>query len=237
VNRLGQIVEASRAVMREMGRVIMVYDCMGGPFSQAVELRGFNRLVADILESPASVHALLERTTALSIAHALSLSETGVGINIYESWATLPLISRAMFRDFVVRYERRIVDAVRQRFSTPGPAVIIGGDTSALIDFFIDIGTSLVVADYNTDFSFMRARLDAAGRPMVVRGCLDPKRIEHGDWAGLAEPIRALARKARGLTAYVWGCGCVPLSTPREHVLRFKDLCLAAETGAEEPAS
>ena len=234
-NRLGLIVEACRTAMREVGEETVVYACMGGPFSQAVELRGFDRLVADMLETPEAVHALLEKTTALSIAHALRLSQTGVGVNIYESWATLPLISPAIFRDFVVPYEKRIVRAVREKHSTPGPAVIMGGDTSALIDFFIETGTSLVVADYMTDFTFMRTRLAAAGSSMVIRGCLDPKKIGRGDWAGLAEPIQALARKARGLDAYAWGCGCVPLTTPRENVLRFKELCLAADPGAVDP--
>ena len=234
-NRLGLIVDACRTVMREVGRETMVYACMGGPFSQAVELRGFERLVADLLETPDAVRGLLEKTTALSIAHALRLSESGVGVNIYESWATLPLISPAIFRDFVVPYEKRIVQAVRGRFSTPGPALIMGGDTSALIDLFIEAGSSLVVADYMTDFAFMRTRLAAAGSSMVIRGCLDPKRIERGDWAGLAGPIRALARKARGLDAYVWGSGCVPLSTPRENLLRFKQMCLSADPDAEDP--
>lgn len=234
-NRLGLIVEATRRVMEEVGEETMVYACMGGPFSQAVELRGFDRLIADMEETPSAVHALLEKTTALSIAHACRLSQTGAGVNIYESWATLPLISPAIFRDFVVPCEKRIVRAVRERFSTPGPAVIMGGDTAALIDFFVETGTSLVVADYMTDFSLMRGRLAAAGSPIVIRGCLDPKQIERGDWAGLAGPIRALASKARGMNRYVWGCGCVPLPTPAEHLLRFKEMCLSADAEGSSP--
>jgi len=227
-NRLGLIVEATRQVMSEVGGQTMVYACMGGPFSQAVELRGFDRFIMDIYQSPEAVHELLERTTALSVAQARRLSATGAGVNIYESWATLPLISPAIFRDFVVPYEKRIIAAVRESFATPAPAVIMGGDTSALIDFFIEAGTSLVVADYMTDFAFMKRKLAAAGSRMVIRGCLDPKQIERGDWAGLAGPIRALSDKSRGMDNYVWGCGCVPLDTPREHLLRFKDMCLSA---------
>ncbi len=227
-NRLGLIIDASRKVMQEVGEDTVVYACMGGPFSQAVELRGFDRFIMDIYKTPFAVRELLEKTTELSISHACRLSTVGVGVNIYESWATLPLISPDIFRDFVVPYERRIIRAVKEKFSTPAPAVIMGGDTSVLIDFFIEIDTSLVVADYMTDFAFMKKKIEAAGTEMVIRGCLDPKQIERGDWAGLAGPIKALAQKSRGMNNYVWGCGCVPIDTPREYLLRFKEMCLSA---------
>ena len=51
---------------------------------------------------------------------------------------------------------------------------------------------------------------------------------ERGAWLELAPAITTLARKARGMSNFLWGCGCVPYHTPPEHVLRFKDLCLAA---------
>jgi hypothetical protein len=119
--------------------------------------------------------------------------------------------------------------AVKERFSTPAPAVIMGGDTSILMDFFLEVGTSLVVADYMTDFAFMKEKIQTAGSDMVIRGCVYPKQIERGDWEALAGPIRALALKSKGMNNYVWGCGCVPLDTPREYLLRFKDMCLSAE--------
>jgi hypothetical protein len=104
----------------------------------------------------------------------------------------------------------------------------MGGDTSRLIDFFIDAGTSLVAADFNTDFSFIRRRLAESGCSLVVRGCLDPKMIERGDWAGLDAAIEKLAGKARGMTNFVWGCGCVSYDTSRQNLLTFKEKCLAA---------
>ena len=228
-NRLGLIIDASRKVMLEVGEDTVVYACMGGPFSQAVELRGFDRFIMDIYENPSAVRELLEKTTTLSISHACRLCTVGVGVNIYESWATLPLISPDIFRDFVVPYEKRIIRAVREKHSTPAPAVIMGGDTSVLIDFFLEVDTSLVVADYMTDFDFMKKKIEAAGSRMVIRGCLDPKQIERGDWAGLARPVKALAQKSRGMNNYVWGCGCVPIDTPKEYLLRFKEMCLSAD--------
>ncbi len=225
-NRLDLLVGATGQVVDAIGRDVWVYGCMGGPFSQAVELRGFENLIGDMIDDPAAVRLLLDKTAELSLDQARRLSSRGAGVYLYESWATLPLIAPSIFEQFVVPYNKRVISAVRAEFDTPPPAVIMGGDTALLIDQFIEVGTALVVADFNTDFDYITSRI--AGRPMIVRGCADPKMIERGDWAGLAGALARLAAKAAGLSNFVWGCGCVSYNTTTENVLRFKDMCLQA---------
>jgi uroporphyrinogen decarboxylase len=194
-NRLGLLAEATARVVDEIGGDVWVYGCMGGPFSQAVELRSFENLIGDIYETPEAVHALMEKTTALALQQAGRLSARGAGIYLYESWATLPLIDPAIFAEFVVPYNQRVIAAVRAEYETPPPSVIMGGDTAILVDFFLQAGASLMAADFNTDFDLMREK--TAGRDMLIRGCADPKLIERGDWAGLERTVQSLAERAR----------------------------------------
>jgi len=63
---------------------------------------------------------------------------------------------------------------------------------------------------------------------MVVRGCLDPKRIERSEWEQLQAPIATLAEASKDMPNFVWGCGCVSIDTTRENLLHFKELCLEA---------
>ena len=228
-NRLGLIADACATVMDAIGGEVWVYGCMGGPFSQAVELRGFNDLIVDVLTRPEAVHRLMAHTTALALDHARRLSRTGVGVYLYESWATMPLIDPSIFAAFVVPYNRQVIQAVRAEFGTPPPAIVMGGDITLLIDFFLEADSGLVVCDYLADFNLIRRR--TAGRPIMVRGCVDPKLIERGDWHELEAAIATLARKAAGMPTFLWGCGCVPYHAPRGHVLRFKELCLSAGQG------
>jgi len=225
-NRLGLIADAAGKVMDAIGDDVWVYGCMGGPFSQAVELRGFNELIVDIVTDPGPVHKLMKRTTRLTLEQAERLSRRGVGIYLYESWATIPLIDPGIFATFVVPYNKQVIAAIRQNFQTPPPAIVMGGNTSILMDFFVEAGSSLAVADYNADFDFIRKK--TAGRDMLVRGCVDPKVIERGGWDEVSLAVETLARKAEGMRNFLWGCGCVSYDTPPEHVLRFKDICLAA---------
>lgn len=222
-NRMQLIVEASARVRAKIGNEVWVNACMGGPFSQAVELRGFENLVMDMLEAPDRVHALLEKTTELSLQQAGRLSDVGCGVNIFESWATIPLIDPPTFGTYVVPYNKRVMQMIRREYDTPPPSLIMGGNTATLMDHFIEAGTSLVVADFNTDFDFMRAK--TAGRPMIVRGCVDPKLIERADWERVKEQAARLAEKARGMRNFVWGCGAVSFNTTPEALLMFKEIC------------
>ena len=226
-NRLGLITEAAERVARAVGDEVWVYACMGGPFSQAVELRGYDDFIMDIVTRPEAAHALMERTTALALEQAERLSRAGAGIYLYESWATIPLIDPTIFGDYVVPYNRRVIRAMRERFDTPPGAIIMGGNITILIDFFIEAESALVVCDHSADFDLIRERTD--GKPIIVRGCVDPKSIEAGDWDHISHAVATLAEKAAGMANFVWGCGCVSYHTPRESVLKFKDLCLAAD--------
>ena len=228
-NRLGLVEQACQRVFEEIGHRVWVYGCMCGPFSQAVELRGFEQLIVDTMDDPSLVHRLLERTTELSIQQASRLSETGCGVNLYESWATIPLITPALFAEYVVPYNRKVVASVKDNYATEPPAVIMGGNVSLLVDFLIEAGTSLIAVDYLTDFHPISEK--TAETDMLVRGCVDPKLIEREDWDGVRKSIHELARKSQGLERFVWGCGCVTCNTSVESLLRFKDMCLGASCG------
>lgn len=222
-NRLALLVEAAGRVVSEIGEEVWVYGCLGGPFSQAVELRGFDNLVVDMMTAPDAVHALLEKLTLATLKHARHVSAGGAGVYLYESWATMPLITTDIFRNYVAPYNRTIVRAIRREYVTPPPAVIMGGDVTLLGDLFLDMGVSLVAADYLSDFVALRAKFDGTGT--IVRGCVDPKMIERGDWDGVQRMLDHLTEKSEGMHNFVWGCGCVSCATPAEHLLRFKSMC------------
>jgi uroporphyrinogen decarboxylase len=227
-NRLQIVADASARVQKEIGDQVWVYGVMSGPFSQAVELRGFEKLLQDMIEHPGEVERLMAKTTELCVEQGRRFARQGCGAYMSESWATLPLISPDIFRRFVVPFHKQIIAALRGELDTPPPAVIMGGDTSILVDFLLEAGSAYMVADYNTDFEHIRKRI--AGRDMIVRGCVDTKLVEKGDWPAITRGVRELARKKEDMVNFVWGCGCVSQNTPPEHVLRFKEICLAGAT-------
>jgi uroporphyrinogen decarboxylase len=222
-NRLNLFVDAVEKVFGEIGKEVWVYGCLGGPFSQAVELRGFDNLIMDMYTMPDRVHALMERLAQATLHHARRVSEQGAGIYLYESWATSPLITTDIFREYVTPWNKIIVQAVKSNYDTPPPAVIMGGNITQLADLFMDMGVSLVAADYLTDFGVLREKF--AGQNIIVRGCVDPKMIERGDWDSIETMVTQLREKSQGMYNFVWGCGCVSYATSAEHLNHFREIC------------
>lgn len=227
-NRLQMLTDATRRVVETIGDQAWVYSTMAGPFSQAVELRGFEALIGDMLDTPERVHDLLEKTTELALRQASRLSATGAGLSIFESWATLPLITPDIFAEYVVPYNKRVIAMIRSEYDVPPPALIMGGDTTKLMDLFIEAGAGLVAVDYLADLGLMMAK--TRGYKMIIRGCADPKMIEREQWDEVEKSVARLREKRGDMRNFIWGCGAVSYNTRPEAVLQFKAMCRKADT-------
>lgn len=227
-NRLQMLADATRRVVEAIGEQVWVYSTMAGPFSQAVELRGFEALIGDMLETAERVHGLLEKTTELALQQAARLSATGAGLSIFESWATLPLITPDIFAEYVVPYNKRVIAMIRSEYDVPPPALIMGGDTTKLMDLFVEAGAGLVAVDYLADLGRMMAK--TRGHRMIIRGCADPKMIEREQWDEVEKSVAQLRKNRGDMRNFVWGCGAVSYDTRPEALLRLQELCLTADT-------
>lgn len=84
------------------------------PFTHFMELLGYENALMALIDDPAKVHALMARLTESSIAWAKA--QIGVGIDavlISSAFAGGGFLSREMYAEFVLPYERRLADAVR----------------------------------------------------------------------------------------------------------------------------
>ena len=97
-------------------------------------------------------------------------------------------------------------------------------DTKRREDFLQAVGTGVIAPDYMTDLDFIQSRIGDSD--VIIRGCVDPKMIERGEWAGLKVMVDKLAAKSACLKRFVWGCGCVSYDTTVENLLHFKQMCL-----------
>ena len=84
------------------------------PFTHFMELLGYENALMALLDDPVKVHALLERMTESSVAWAVAQARSGVdAVLISSAFAGGGFLSREMYSEFVLPYERRLADAVR----------------------------------------------------------------------------------------------------------------------------
>ena len=85
---------------------------IGGPWSFALELRGMMEALDDIYEDKGFLHDLMDYTTETLIVRGLAVSEMGITLHMGDPAAGMSVISPAVYREFVLPYHRRMVQAL-----------------------------------------------------------------------------------------------------------------------------
>jgi hypothetical protein len=106
--------ETLRLVKTKAGPEVSIHAETYSPFTHFMELLGYQEGLIALVTGASKAHALLDRLTEASIAWALAQVECGVDALLNSSaFAAAPFLSRKMYREFVVPYERRLAEAVK----------------------------------------------------------------------------------------------------------------------------
>jgi uroporphyrinogen-III decarboxylase len=98
----------------EVGDEISIHGETLSPFTHFVELIGYENSLMSLMTDEAKAKALLQRLTEASLTWALAQAERGVdALLISSAFVGGGFISPQMYRDFVMPYERQVVDAVK----------------------------------------------------------------------------------------------------------------------------
>lgn len=101
-------------VKRAVGDSVSIHGEVFSPFTHFLELFGYEQALLALATDRGKVHALLDRLTDASIAWAVAQAQHGVdAVLISSAFAGGSFISRAMYREFVLPYERRVTRAVK----------------------------------------------------------------------------------------------------------------------------
>lgn len=105
-----------QAVKRRVGDELSVHSEVFSPFSQFLELLNYESALMALLDDPGKTHACLARLTLGAIDLADRQARAGVdAVLISSAFAGGGLISRDHYSEFVLPYERTIVEEVKAR--------------------------------------------------------------------------------------------------------------------------
>jgi uroporphyrinogen-III decarboxylase len=102
-------------VKESVGTEVSVHGEVFSPFTHFVELVGYENALVSLLSDPERAHALLDRLTLASVTWGVAQANRGVdAVLISSAFAGGPFLSPRMYRQFVLPYERRVADAIKQ---------------------------------------------------------------------------------------------------------------------------
>ena len=217
--RIPLLLEAAARVKSEIPAPVNVAIC--GPFSIMMELLGFDTAIDLICDGDETLHALLRQLLDFQKAYCTEISSRGLGAVVFESWASPPLVSPAMYREWALPYETELF-AHMKALGFPACPLVIGGDTRGIVDDMLTSGATTLLSDYNTPLGLYVQKAREKGLP--VRANIDPKLILSGDWPQIAARIQEIRTAAREYPKLIIGSGVVPYDTPPENLLRVKEM-------------
>jgi hypothetical protein len=101
-------------VRAEVGDTISIHGEVFSPFTQYMNLLGYEAALASLVLCPEKASAILERLSQSSVTWAVAQARHGVdAVLISSAFAGGAFISRRMYRQFVLPHERRVAEAVK----------------------------------------------------------------------------------------------------------------------------
>lgn len=223
--RLSMLLSAAGKVKETIGNEVPVGLGVSGPFSVCCELIGFEDFIMACVESPGDACGMLELVAAFLSEWCLSITQAGLGITLFESWAAPPLLSPGLYRHFALPGERTVIKTVHDA-GGKAPALVIGGNTSSILMNILNSGTGLVIADYNTDFPHFLNAARLAKLP--IRSNIDPKLVLSGPVDYILNCAKERIELAQGYSGFMLGTGVLPYETPEGNIVALLELCRKA---------
>ncbi|MFW5772420.1 MAG: uroporphyrinogen decarboxylase family protein, partial [Phototrophicaceae bacterium] len=104
-------------VQQAAGDELSIHSEVYSPFTHLLELFGYENALLELAMEPDKVQAILQQLTRSVVAWGLAQARRGVdAVLISSAFAGGGFISRQMYAQFVVPYERQVVEAIHAEF-------------------------------------------------------------------------------------------------------------------------
>lgn len=189
---------------------------IGGPFSIASNLVGFETLLMELITEEDVVRRALLHLAEGQIRFARAALERGLGISLFESAATPPMLSPASFAAAELPALSLIMEEIRTTTGS-APACIMGGNTEPILHSLLATRPGFLVCPSETDQDAFIGRMREYPE-IPVRINMSVEILAGGDRNLLEEEIRRVCSLSASRSNTVVGTGVLPHNVDPETV-------------------
>jgi uroporphyrinogen decarboxylase len=219
--RMPLFISATGRINEAIGKEVYVSGTVVGPFTLAAILRGFEPFLMDLITDEEFALEQLKFASEVSFRYAKAFINIGVGVAINESWIAPPLLSPDIFESVVFEFEQKLISRFKS-YGTKNVALICGGNTSSIAKLLVQTGTSLLMADSNSDQAAIKRLCEQ--HQINLRASIDSALVQGGNYELLEASVKDVIAKCAANGRFIFGCGIVSADTPVANVLNLKEL-------------
>jgi hypothetical protein len=228
---------AIKSVKDRVGDEVSLHSEVFSPFSQFLELLNYEAALMALLDDPAKTHACLERLTMGAVDLACRQASAGVdAVLISSAFAGSGLISRDHYSEYVLPYERRIVEAVKSRHEGVKAYTHTCGGIGDRLDLMLASGTDGIDTLDPPPLGTVEledAVAELEGRAFI-KGNIDPvNTLLYGDEEKVRAAVLHRLNVAKEGGGYILSSSCSVAPAVRPEVLEYMSE-LAMEYGKYE---
>lgn len=217
--RIPMVIEAGRRLAARFPEADVRIP-VSGPLSLASNLIGFEPLLFELMDRPERVRQALEHVARGQAAFVQEVVSHGLGISLFESGATPPLISPDLFVQVELPVLKSLIQTASACAGRPVPCVM-GGDTLPVLGAILETAPGLIICPCETDqASFMKAMGDHP--EVLVRINMNPGIFSRGEWSAVQKELDRVLSLAQDRKRVCIGTGVLPFETDPALVLRAK---------------
>lgn len=200
-----------RKIKSMVGHEVSVHSEVFSPWSQFLELLNYESALMAILDDPGKTKACLDRLTEGAIHLGRQQAECGVdAILISSAFAGAGLISRDHYREFVLPYERRVVEGIEKTHDIPVYTHTCGSIGDRL-DLMMESGTRGI--DTLDPPPLGTVDLEEAkkilGGKVFIKGNIDPvNTLLNGDRESIIEDVKWRLQVGKPGGGYILSSAC-----------------------------
>ncbi|MBM4160453.1 MAG: hypothetical protein FJ217_05060 [Ignavibacteria bacterium] len=212
--------EVARNVVRVLGREVPIRGAVSGPFSLAAHLVGPEHLFMLTVTHPRLVKDLVGFSAEAIKRYGEAFIDLGCGVVIFDSQASPELLSPQMYREFVLQPTQNIIKYFQQAGASHVP-LIIGGNTTKIIDSYLETGANNILCDAKADSKEFLEKCSKARR--AFRRNLDSANFLEAKPEELRRRASAMLQESQGFAGFIAGTSVVPYGTPLANLLAIRE--------------
>lgn len=214
--RMPLYLKAAKDLHEKLGHEVQIRGAITGPFSLASELMGAENFIVMTMQDPQYTVKLMEFTARVAAAFGKAFIDIGIEPIIFDSRAMPPLCSPQIFQEIVSKvYKRILIPELKKAGATQIP-LIIGGDTTPILDAIIDTDITQILCDFEGDIELFKRKAIAHKLPMRVN--VDPRLLHLGPIEKIQDFTMNILNKCWDHPGFILGTGVAAYDCPPEHI-------------------
>ncbi len=214
--RMPLYLEAAERLLELIGDQVIVRGAISGPLSMASELVGAENFIVMTLQEPEFVRRLMKFTAEVGVAFGKAFIARGIEPVIFDSRAMPPLCSPAVFKDLVApTYAKHVTPQLKSAGARHIP-LVIGGDTTPILEDLIATGATQLLCDFEGDRSAFMAAGQTHNIPFRVN--VDPRLLHLGPVEEIQTFTMDILSQCWDHPGFILGTGVAAYDCPPEHI-------------------